>query len=177
MKRRIVVATLFGLALVLALGAVGSAQSRIGVIDLAYVLDESKAGQEGNAILQAALAERREQVQAMEQRLQELEASLTDATLSDEERDRRLAELEAAAAEYNETVARFEAELDFLLQTLRDQILSDIGVILQMIAEERGLDIVIDASQAHYYRDAVDLTLAVIQRYDELYEAAQDAEN
>ena len=94
------------MALVLALGAVGSAQSRIGVIDLAYVLDESKAGQEGNAILQAALAERREQVQAMDQRLQELEASLTDATLSDEERDRRLAELEAAAAEYSETVAR-----------------------------------------------------------------------
>lgn len=172
---RMVVAAALALALILGLGAVGSAQSRVAVMDLAFVIDESRAGKEGNMILQAAVAERQAQVSAMEDRLLELETSLADNTLTDAERAERLASLEAAALEYSETVARFQSELEQLVQSLRGQIVSDVSVVVQMIAQEREIDLILDVNQAYYYREAIDVTLDVIQRYDELFDAARDA--
>lgn len=176
LRRRIVVGTIVVFMLIMAIGAMGSAQSRIGVIDLAVVIDESKAGKEGNTILQDALAERQAQVREMEDELLAMEEALSADTLTDDERAERLAELEQAETEYSETVARFEAEIDQLLQTLRRQIISDIGVVVQLVAEERGFDLVIDADQAYYYRRVADLTFEVIREYDDLFDAARSAE-
>lgn len=159
--------------LALAIGAVASAQSRVAVIDLALIIDESQAGQQGNEILQSAIAERQEQVNEMEAELLAMETALADAGLSDDARAELLFELEAAAAVYSETVARLEAEIDQILQSLRSQIISDIGIVVQMIAEEHEFDLVIDAAQAYFYRSVIDLTPEVLQRYDELFEAAR----
>lgn len=174
MKNRIVVVVV--LAAALALGGVAAAQSRIAVINLAFIIDESKAGQQGNAILQEAFAERQQQVNELEAELQEMEAALADSSLSDAERADLLARLEEAAARFEETVAQLEAELEQLVEALRGQILSDLRVVVQMVAEENGVDIVIDANQAYFFSSSVDLTMAVLQRYDELYEQARAEE-
>lgn len=173
MKRRIAVTAVFALMLALAIGAVASAQSRIAVIDMAFIMDESQAGQQGNAILQSAISERQEQVNAMEEELLTMETALADASMSDAARAELLTELEAAAMVYSETVARLEAEIEQIIQSLRSQIISDVRIVVQMVAEESEFDLVIDASQAYYFRSVVDLTMDVLQRYDELFEASR----
>lgn len=176
LNKRVLVVAVFALVLTLAIGAMASAQSRVAVIDLAFIIDESQAGQQGNAILQEAIAERQQQVSEMEEQLIAMETALADPALSDAERTRMLGELEAAAGEFSQTVARLEAELEELLQVLRSQIVQDIRIVVEMVAAERDIDLVIDANQAYFFRSTVDLTSDVLALYDELFEASRAAD-
>ncbi len=176
LNKRVLVVAVFALVLTLAIGAMASAQSRVAVIDLAFIIDESQAGQQGNAILQEAIAERQQQVSEMEEQLIAMETALADPSLSDAERTRMLGELEAAAGEFSQTVARLEAELEELLQVLRSQIVQDIRIVVEMVAAERDIDLVIDANQAYFFRSTVDLTSDVLALYDELFEASRAAD-
>lgn len=161
--------------IVLAGAVVASAQSRVGVVDLAIVIDESKAGQEANTALNAFIAERQAAADDLAARWQELADALEegDESLSEEEREALQAEMEAAEAEYIAAVEQFEAEIAAAVDELRQYILNDIGIVLQRVAEARGFDLIVDASSAYYYRRVVDLTFEVIREYDELWEAAQ----
>lgn len=176
MKNRIVAVAVMALLSVLAVGAVGSAQAKIGLIDLAVIMDESKAGQQGNAILQAAVAERQQVVSDMEAELIALEEALSDVALTDAERVEILAALEEAAAEFSQTVQLFEAEIDQIVQALRSQIIADVRFVVQLVAEQGGFDLVMDVEDAYYYRSAIDLTHEVIREYDELWDAARASE-
>lgn len=176
MRNRVVVVVVLAAALALAAGAAVSAQSRIAVIDLAFIIDASKAGQEGNAILQQAFSERQQRVSEMEAELIAMEQELTDPALSADQRAALLAQLESAAEQFQQTVALLEAELQQLLEALRGQILSDLGIVVQMVAEQNDVDIVIDASQAYFFRETVDLTMAVLQLYDQLFDEARTAQ-
>gem|GEM_PF-4186085 len=173
LKNRAVVVVVLAAALVLAIGAVASAQTRIAVIDLAFIIDASKAGQQGNAILQQAYAERQQQVAELEAELAAMEEKLANQALSPEERQALLAQLEEAAARFEETVARLEGELQQLLEALRSQILSDLRIVVQMVAEQNNVDLIIDANQAYFFRETVDLTMAVLQLYDQLFDEAR----
>lgn len=175
-SRRIVAAAVMVLMSILAISAIGSAQAKIGLIDLAVIIDESKAGQQGTAILQAVVAERQQVVSEMEAELIALEEALSDSTLTDAERAEKLAALEEAAAQFSQTVELFEAEIEQLIQSLRSQVISDILFVVQLVAEQSEFDLIIDVDDAYYYRSAIDLTNEVIREYDDLWEAARAAE-
>lgn len=160
---------------VVAAAAVVSAQSRVGVVDLAIIIDESRAGKEANAVLDAFIAERQQEADELAARWQELADALEadDGSLSDEERGALQAEVEAAAVEYAAAVEQFELEIAMAIEALREQILSDIGIVLQRVGDARGFDMIVDSSSVYYYRRVVDLTFEVIREYDDLWELAQ----
>lgn len=174
MKRHAVIGAVV-LLLMLALSAVASAADRVGVIDLALIIDESKAGRQANTLLNAFIEERRQELLPLETQLQELVEALENGaeSMSDEERAALEAEVDALAEEYVSLLDQFEADVDAAVQSLRQQILADIGVVLQMVGDSRGFDLIIDTSTAYYYRRVVDLTFEVIREYDDLWEAAQ----
>lgn len=174
MKRHAVIGAVV-LLLMLALSAVASAADRVGVIDLALIIDESKAGRQANTLLNAFIEERRQELLPLETQLQELVEALENGaeSMSDDERAALEAEVDALAEEYVSLLDQFEADVDAAVQSLRQQILADIGVVLQMVGDSRGFDLIIDTSTAYYYRRVVDLTFEVIREYDDLWEAAQ----
>lgn len=167
-----IIATVF---IVLVATAAGSAAGRVGVVDLAVVIDESKAGKEANAALNAFIAERQLAADELEARWQQLADDLeaAESSLGDEEPEALRAELDAAAAAYVAAVDEFEAEIDGALQALRDHILSEIGIVLQRVGDARGFDMIVDSSSVFYYRRVVDLTFEVIREYDDLWEEAR----
>lgn len=162
-------------AVVMVAAGVVSAAGRVGVVDLAVIIDESKAGKEANAILNAFIAELQQEADELEARWQELADALEsdEGSLTEEERETLQADMEAAAAQYVASVEQFEVEIDGALQTLREHILSEIGIVLQRVGDDRGFDMIIDSSAAFYYRRVVDLTFEVIREYDDLWEVAQ----
>ncbi len=70
-------------------------------------------------------------------------------------------------------VEQFEAEIQAAAQTLREQLLSDIEVVVRMVGEARGFDLVLEASDVYFYRRVVDLTFEVIREYDHLWEQSR----
>lgn len=174
LMRRLVLAVIAGLALTMALSASALAADRVGVINLELIMEESKAGKQANAVLQAAVEERRQLLAPQEARLEELAAILDNGdTLSEEERAATQAEFDALAEEYVAAVNRYDAEVQQLLEQLRSQLLADIGVVLQRVGDSRGFDLILDISAAYYFRRTVDLTFEVIREYDDLWEQAR----
>lgn len=173
MRRNTVVLTV-ALLLIMALSTVASAANRVGVIDLALIMDESKAGRRANALLEEFIAERQEALLPLEEQIEALAAELENAeSMSDAEREALQAEFDEVVNEYVTQLNQYEAEIDAALQQLREQILSDIGAVLQMVGDSRGFDLIIDTSMAYYYRRVVDLTFEVIREYDDLWDQAQ----
>lgn len=163
------------LLLTLTLPLAASAADRVGVIDLGTVIDESQAGREANAVLNRFIEERQQWLVPYEERLDDLLARLNgeDEALSAGERAALQAEFDELAQEYFAMVEQFEAEIQAAAQTLREQLLSDIEVVVRMVGEARGFDLVLEASDVYFYRRVVDLTFEVIREYDHLWEQSR----
>lgn len=174
MRRNALIVTT-ALLLSLALTAVASAAARVGVIDLGLIIDESKAGRQANTVLNAFIEERQQALLPLETQLEELAAALESdvVTLSVEERAALEADFDALAEEYLALLNQYEAEIEAAVESLREQILADVGVVLQLVGDSRGFDLIMDASMAYYYRRTVDLTFEVIREYDDLWDEAQ----
>lgn len=172
--RRTAVVVAAVLLLTFALSSVGMAAGRVGVVDLALIMDESKAGKQANALLNAFIKERQDALLPLEEELQQLGEALENGeSTSEEERAALQEEYDALISEYVATAGRFDEEIEAALQSLREQLLADIGVVIQMVGDSRGFDLIIDVSSAYYYRRTVELTFEVIREYDDLWEEAQ----
>lgn len=172
--RRIALIGTAVLLITFALSAVGSAAGRVGVVDLSLIIDESKAGKQANALLNLFIQERQAALLPLEEELERLSAELENGeSLSDEERAALQEEFDAAVMEYVAAANQYEEQIEAAVQDLRDQILADIGVVLQMVGDSRGFDLIMDVSSAYYYRRTVDLTFEVIREYDDLWDEAQ----
>lgn len=173
--RRIGLIVAAGVLLVLALSSAGLAADRIGVIDLDLIMDESKAGKEANAILAAFVEERQQALIPIEARLEELAHALdnNEKPLDQAERASKESEFDALYEQYVAMVNQYEAEIEDALQSLRNQLLSDIGVVLQMVGDRGGFTLIVDVANVYYYRRTIDLTFEVIREYDELWDAAR----
>lgn len=159
-------------ALVVTLLAVGvsSAAGKIGVVDIAVVIDESVAGQEANALLGAFVAERQQVVVEKEAELEQLTLSLEEngEGMSAEARAALQAQIDAATTELTQLLHTFEAEINAAIEELRGQILSDIEVVLQIFGVENEFGLIFDAASAVFVNDTADVTWDVIGKYDEL---------
>lgn len=164
----IVLLALFG-------GAGVSAASKVGVVDLGTIMEESRAGKQANVILNEFVAELRAELRPYEDELDELFEALQDESLPEDERGALEERFNEAMAEYGSLVDAFDAEVEEALFQLRRQVLNDIGIVLQSIAEAQGFDIILDSEAVLYYRRVVDLTFEVIREYDERWQAARDS--
>lgn len=173
MMRKVTLAVFAGLLLTLVAAWPGLAADKVGVVDLALIMEESKAGKQANALLAAAVEERRQALAPQEAQLEELAALLENGSLSDDERAAKEAEFDALAQEYIAAVNQADAEVQQLLEQLRSQLLADIGVVLQRVGDSRNFDLILDVSSTYYFRRTVDLTFEVIREYDDLWEQAQ----
>lgn len=168
--KRFVLAALCALMLIVAAVGVGSAAGKIGVVNIAIIMDESVAGQEAHALLSSFVAERQQVVHEKEAELDELVLALDDdaAGLSAERRAALQAQFDEANAELTQLVNHFEAEIEAVIEDFRGQILSDIQVVLQLFGAETEYDVILDMSSVAFASDAVDVTRDVIKKYDEL---------
>lgn len=165
--------TLITIALVLAASSVVfGATTRIVVLDLNTVINESQAGKAANAELAALVATKQAEVDEMwaeiESFSQELDAQ--SESLTDEEEAAKQEELDGMVAEYEQAVADADAEVQAKAQEFRNQIIADIAEVLRVVSAEEGYDLILDISMVHYYSQLIDITWEVIRKYNYLLE-------
>lgn len=167
--RKIALAVTVAVMFTIAVSAVGLAASQVGVIELNTIIEESRAGKQANAVLNAFIDELRAEVAPVEAELEQMLEKLEDESLSDEARAALEAEAEELAGQYVAMVEAFDEEIELAIMQLREQVLSDIGVVLQLVGDSRGFDLIVDSEAVFYYRRVVDLTFEVIREYDNLW--------
>lgn len=177
--KRFIVALCWALVLPLFVVNVGAAAGKIGVLDVNIVIEQSVAGKEAQAILESFVAERQQLVREKEAERDELELALTDdgAGRSSEETAALQQRVENVTAELTQLVREFEHEIEAAVNDLRDQLLADIVIVTQLFGEENGYDLILDAAQVAFARDAIDVTEQIVRKYDELLAQSRGVPN
>lgn len=150
-------------AVLLALPAPGSAQSKTAVVNLREVLVKCAAGARIISDIQNGFAERRGRLAALEQETRRL-AEEVKVLGADSPKAR---ELQTVNAKYLEADRKFRLELA-QEETARFKPLTEaIQAVIARYAKENGLTSVQDRAQFLYVDGSLDITAAIIRRVDQ----------
>lgn len=161
---------LFGAVLMVGLlgGAMAGAQSKIGIVDLAIVIDESDAGKAANAQLAQFIAARQADLDTLEGQITGLETELSGESLAAADRSAKQTQIDQLVNDYMTRMNTYENEIQQVANVLRQNVLAEIGAVLQWYGDNNGFDMILDASAVLYYRRVVDLTYDIIREYNAL---------
>lgn len=143
----------------------------IGIVDVQKILMESQAGKIARDLLQKTQERIRRDLEEKRKELEDLQRNYEAKQDALSEKARR--EMERKILDKQEEFQRLQLKAQMDLQSrdaeLTRSILDDLKPLIQQIARERGLDIILEKNEAGvlYLREAMDLTDLILKRYDE----------
>jgi outer membrane protein len=153
--------------------AIASAQTKVGVINLQRAVFESAEIKKANDQMQATFKPRQDRIEALNKEIaalaQQLQASNGKLSPAAE------ADLSTQGQRKQRDVQRLTDDLNADATAYRNEILSKssekMSAVVKKLAEEKGLDLVVDVTTALYFKEAMDITKDAIAAYDKAYPA------
>lgn len=147
------------------------AQTKVGVVNFQRALLETAEIKKASAQLEAKYKPRqaemekiRKELDDLQQKLQSLAGKLTPQAES---------EMTLQAQRKQRDLQRLGEDLQRDVDEEREEILTRAGQrmrdVLNKLAEEKGLDVIIDAANALYFKSALDLTQEATAAYDKAH--------
>jgi outer membrane protein len=148
-----------------------SAQAKVAVINLQRAVFESAEIKKADAQMQATFKPRQERIDALNKDIaalsQQLQASSGKLSPAAE------ADLQTQGQRKQRDLQRLTDDLQADATAYRNDVLSKssekMQAVVKKLAEEKGLDLVVDTSTALYYKDAMDITKDAVAAYDKAY--------
>jgi outer membrane protein len=156
-----------------ATASVGSAQTKIAIINLQRAVLESAEIKKASAELEAkykprqqAIERLQKEIQALQQNLQSNAGKLTQAAEAD---------ITAQGQRKQRELTRQTEDLQADVERERNEILGRssqrMQEVVKKLAEEKGFDVVVDISNTVYFKPALEITTESIAAYDKAYPA------
>jgi outer membrane protein len=154
-------------------GKAGFGELKVGVVSLQKAVLESAEIKKANAEMQDRYRPRQQEMeklqhdlQAIQQQLQTNSGKLTAAAES---------ELTAQGQHKQRELQRLNDDLQADVNAERTEILTQssrkMQEVVRKLADEKGLDIVVDVTSTVFFKPALDLTAEAIAAYDKAYPA------
>ena len=165
---------LFMLSAAAALAAgIGLAQAKIAVINLQRAVLESAEIKKASTDLEARFKPRQAQMEKLQKDLQGIQQQLQ--TSQGKLTAQAEADLTAQGQRKQRELQRLSEDLQADVDRERNEILSRstqrMQEVVKKLAEEKGLDIVVDISNTIYFKPAFEITTEAIAAYDKAYPA------
>jgi outer membrane protein len=148
-----------------------SAQTKVAVINLQRAVFESAEIKKADTQMQATFKPRQDKIEALNKEIAALAQQLqsSNGKLSPQAED----DLRAQGTRKQRDLQRLQDDLQADATAYRNDVLSKssdkMQAVVKKIAEEKGLDLVIDTQSALYFKDAMDITKDAIAAYDKAY--------
>lgn len=156
---------------VCSLMGIASAQSKIAIINVQSAVIETAEIKKAQADLQAKYKPRQGELEKMQKELEALQAQLSGGKVTQQQE----AEINARGQRLQRELQRRNEDLQSEVNADRNDILQKTGVrmteVVRKLAEERGLDVIIDTSNTLYFKPALEMTKDAIAAYDKAYPA------
>jgi outer membrane protein len=154
----------------LVLGHVAQAQTKVAVISLQKALFETAEIKKADLDMQTQLAPRQAQLEKLQKEIQEISQKLqNDASLTQQAQF----DLTADGKRRQTEATRIQEDLQADAQSMRQAVLSKatdrMQAVVKKLAEEKGLDLVVDTQIALYVKPVLDLTGEATAAYDKTY--------
>ncbi len=161
MQRKLLVSLL-----ALALPAALRAQAKVAVINTQRAVLETAEMKRAAADLEAKYRPQQQDVEKRTKELQQIQEKLQNPKTTPQEG----ADLQAEGQRKQRTLQRLTEDLQAEVDRERTDILNQAGKRMQAIvaklAEEKGLDLVVDAANTIFFKPAMDITSEAIAAYD-----------
>jgi outer membrane protein len=156
-----------------AIAQLAPAQSKVGVVNLQQAVFKTAEITKADAQMQATFKPRQDKIDqlqkeiaALAQQLQSSAGKLSPAAEQD---------LTAQGQRKQRDLQRMQDDLNADATAYRNDVLSKSSAkmqeIIKKLAEEKGLDLVVDTSTTLYFKPALDLTSEATAAYDKAYPA------
>ncbi len=147
------------------------APAKIAIINAQKAVGETQEIKKAQAALEAKYRPRQQAIETLQHDLQSLQQQLSVPNLAPD----REAQLRQTATEKQKRLQREGEDLQSDVNAERQDILGKAGrqmtEVIRKIAEQRGLDVVIDVTNTLYFRPALDITAEATAGYDKAYPA------
>jgi outer membrane protein len=156
---------------VLALASIGaaSAQVKIAVINTQKALLDTEEIKKAQLDMQAKFKPRQDQMVKLQKELEDIQAQLNSGKLNAV----GTADMQAEGTRKQRDLQRMQQDLQEDVQNARTDILQKAGMrmqeVVQTLATQKGLDIVVDSSNTVFYKPAFDITADATAAYNKAY--------
>lgn len=147
------------------------AQTRVGIVNFQRALLETAEIKKASAELEAKYKPRQAQIEKLRQEIEDLQQKLQ--SLAGKLTPQAESEMTMQAQRKQRDLQRLSEDLQRDVDEERDEILTRAGQrmreIVNQLAEQKGLDVIIDAGNTLYFKAALDLTKEAVAAYDKAY--------
>lgn len=148
---------------------VGSAQSKVAVVNSQKAILETAEIKKAQVDLEAKFKPRQDQMARLTKELQDIQTQLQSGKLNQQGEQ----ELTVLGQRKQRELQRLQDDLQADVDRERNDILQRSGThmqeIVKKLADEKGLDVVIDTSNTVFYKASLDLTAEAVAAYDKAY--------
>jgi outer membrane protein len=139
--------------------------TKIGIIDGRRIFEEHPDSKAATELLKKELNERQEEINARTEEIRKLEEDLkTNLLLSDEERAKREKEIN----EKKRAVLKYSQEAEEYLSKKEEELTKEITrkvyLLIKEVAQEKGIDIILENNYVLYADDSLDITEDIITK-------------
>jgi outer membrane protein len=143
--------------------------AKVAIINAQKAVADTAEIKKAQATLEAKYKPRQQAIDSLQRDLQNIQSQLSAPNVTPE----REAQLRQDGTEKQKQLQRLGEDLQSDVNNERQDILGRAGrqmtEVVKKIAEERGIDVVIDISNTIYYRPALDITAEATAAYDKAY--------
>lgn len=153
--------------------AQGLVPAKVGVVNLQRAVFESAEIKKANEQMQATFKPRQDKIEQLQKEIaslaQQLQSSAGKLTPQAE------SDITAQGQRKQRELQRMQDDLQSDVNAFRNDVLSKssakMAEVVRKLAQEKGLDLVVDTSTTLYFKPALDLTNDAISAYDKAYPA------
>jgi outer membrane protein len=150
---------------------VASAQAKVAVINVQKAIFDSAEIKKADADMQARFKPRQDEIEQLQKEIAGIAQKLQGGKLTPQEET----SLNAQGTKQQRRLQRLQDDVTEEAQAHRNDILSKssqkMNDVVKKLAEEKGLDLVVEASSALYFKPAMDITAEATAAYDKAYPA------
>lgn len=143
--------------------------AKVAIINAQKSVADTLEIKKAQAILEAKYRPRQQAIENLQRELQSIQQQLSAPNIAPD----REAQLRADGTQKQKQLQRLSEDLQADVNAERQDILGSSGrrmtEIVKKIAEERGIDIVIDITNTLYYKPSLDITADATAAYDKAY--------
>lgn len=155
----------------LSIAGIASAQTKVGIINLQRAVLESAEIKKASADMEARYKPRQAEMEKLQKDLESISQNLR--TNAAKLTPQAQADLTAEGQKKERDLQRLQDDLQTDVQRDRQEILQrstqKMQDVVKKVAEERGLDVVVDVTNTIYFKPALDITTDVLAAYDKAY--------
>jgi outer membrane protein len=148
-----------------------SAQFKVGVVNLQKALQDTAEIKQAEADLKARFGPRQEEIAAMEKELAKLnqEAEANQSKYNEQTMAELLSRIQTKQRQYQRNSQLLQDEVNRERQDILSRVGQRFSEVVKKVAEEKGLDMVVDQNNLLYAKPAMDISAEVTAAYDKAY--------